>query len=185
MTAYPDVDAQLRRRWRGIRRALVWWVLVAAAVSGAGWLAGWGRAVALGFVLALYGVADALARTWRTLRYRGVFRHPENVQPVRVTRHYRDRYRLPGLEFAGLWPEGAPPDSGGTPPLSVRVEDLAAFEEGGEALALGRLAPRGRVLLAVGGRVVWPLRRVRAGLPRRMGPYPFPDPGDDEDDDDR
>lgn len=171
----------LARRWRGIRKALVWYLVLTALFAALWAVTRWDRAWAFVFTFAVLGAGDTLLRSWRTLRLRSVARHPEWVQPVRVTRHYRSRYKIPDLEVAGLWPEGT--QGYQEPPLSVRVETVGGLPEGGEVLVYGRLQPNRNVLLVHDGEIVWPLRRVHAGLrPRRLGPYPFDDDEHDGDD---
>ena len=176
----PDPSAMLARRWSGIRKALARHLLAAVLLGGVWSWTRWEWPAIVAFAVAGLGVSDTLIRTWRTLRLRSVARHPEWVQPVRVTRHFRQRYRIPDLHIAGLWPEGS--QGSPEPPLSVRVEDVGELPEGGEVLVYGRLQPRRHVLLVHDGEIVWPVRRVRAWLrPRHLGPYPY---GNDEDEDD-
>ncbi len=176
--ALPDPAEALAGRWRGIRRVVAWCLAVGAGIGGVGWLGGWVRVGLCGAGIAFAGLLDGAVRGVRTLRHGALVRHPPALHPVRVTRHYRYRPKLPDLSYAGLWPPDGP--VGEVPPLVVRVEDLAAFADGGPALALGHLAPRRWVVLVAGDAVVWPVRRVRRRLPRWMGPYPFEE---DENDD--
>jgi hypothetical protein len=115
-------------------------------------------------------VWDAVSRGWRTLRFRGLARHPGAAVEVAITRYRRHRYKLPDIEVVGLWPDGVV--DGAEPPMSVRVEDAGKpLRDGGRVTVLGRLAPGSHVLLVAGDTIVWPLRRVRAGLrPRSLRP---------------
>ncbi len=179
----PNPGALLARRWRGIRKAIVTYAVAAGAVAAVWAVTRWERLAAYAIALGVLGVVDATIRTWRTLRLRSIARHPQSVQRVQVTRHYRSRHRIPDLFVAGLWPDGV--RHGHEPPLSVRLEDVGALPEGGEVVVYGILRPRRHVLLVHEGRIFWPLRRVAAGLrPRRLGPWPFSDPEDDEHDGD-
>lgn len=164
----------LARRWRGIRRSGVAHLGISAASLGLWAVSRWDYAGIVACTLALMGAVDIAVRSWRTLRLASVARRPDEVQAVRVTRHYHRRYKRLDIEVAALWPAGT--ETYPEPPFSVRVEDVGALPERGEVLVYGRLGQGRHVLLVCGGEIVWPVRRVRTGLrPRGLAPYPYDD----------